>query len=425
MSKFLFVSRYALIHDLAWEVQKEGHEVKYHIQSKADQDVADGFVPKTADWEAEVPWADVVVFDDNGFGAAADKLRKAGKPVVGGSVYTDRIEWDRDFGQEEMKAAGIPILPKWDFEDFEVAIEFVKSHPDRYVVKPNGKVQSEKVLSFVGQEEDGRDLVVMLERFRKGWGTKMRSFQLQKFVAGVEIALGAYFNGKEFLLPACINFEHKRMFNDEIGPSTGEMGTSMFWAQVPALFQATLAKMKERLAACGYTGYFDLNSIVNARGIHPLEFTSRFGYPTINLQLEGLLSKKGELLLALARGEPFALRTKKGFQIAVVIAVPPFPFADPDAFRKYSQGAAVIFKKEMPEGIHPCDVKRVDGEWYLAGNSGYALVVTGSASTMEDARREAYGRVKNVVIPNLFYRTDIGARWSREGDLLQTWGWLS
>lgn len=424
MPRFLFVSRHALIHDLAWEVLKEGHEVKYWIQSKADKDVADGFVPKCDDWEKEIDWAEVVVFDDNDFGAAAERLRRAGKPVVGGSLYADRVEDDRDFGQDEMKAAGLSILPKWDFDGFDPAIEFVRKNPERYVVKPNGKAQNEKVLSFVGQEEDGRDIVTMLERYKKAWSTKIKSFQLQKYVAGVEVAIGAFFNGREFILPACVNFEHKRMFNDEIGPSTGEMGTSMFWANVPAFFNATLAKMKGRLAQSGYTGYFDLNCIVNSRGIHPLEFTSRFGYPTINIQMEGILSKRGELLMALAKGEPYTLRTKRGFQVGVVVAVPPFPFTDPDAFRKFSEGAAVIFKREMPEGVHLGDVKLVDSEWTLAGNSGYALIVTGSGPTMQDARKEAYHRVRNIIIPNMFYRTDIGERWARDGDLLQTWGLL-
>ena len=46
--------------------------------------------------------------------------------------------------------------------------------------------------------------------------------------------------------------------------------------------------------------------------------------------------------------------------------------------------------------------------------------MTGTASTMIDARREAYNRVKNVMIPNMFYRTDIGERWVRDGDLLQS-----
>jgi phosphoribosylamine---glycine ligase len=421
--KYLFVSRYALIHDLAWEVLKEGHQVKYCILSKTDQDVADGLVEKVADWEAHQEWADVIVFDDTGFGDDAEKLRRDGRAVVGGNRMSDRLEEDRDFGQSEMKAAGLGTLPSWDFDSFDAAIEFVRKNPDRYVVKPNGKAQNEKVLSFVGQEDDGRDLITMLEHYRKGWGSKIRSFQIQKFASGVEVAIGAFFNGKDFVLPAFVNFEHKRMFNDEIGPSTGEMGTTCFWAGEIPLFKKTLARMKDRIQ--GYVGYIDINCIVNAHGIYPLEFTTRFGYPTINLQIEGVLSKWGDFLWALAKGEPFELRTKRGFQVAVVVGVPPFPFVDPDAFRKYSEDAVVLFKKPVANGFHPCDLKLVDGDWRLAGNSGYALVLTGSGPTMQDARREAYNRVKNILIPNMFYRTDIGERWQRDGDLLQTWGYLA
>jgi phosphoribosylamine--glycine ligase len=421
--KFLFVSHLGLIHDLAWEVLKEGHAVKYHIQSKADRDVADGLLDKVDDWEAHKGWADVIVFDDTGFGDTAEKLRKEGRLVVGGTRLSDRLEEDRDFGQSEMKAAGMAILPNWDFDSFDAAIEFIRKTPDRYVVKPNGKAQNDKVLSFVGQEEDGRDLVTMLEHYKKGWGSKIRSFQIQKFVSGVEVAVGAFFNGKDFILPALVNFEHKRMFNDEIGPSTGEMGTTCFWTGEIPLFRKTLARMRDRIQ--GYVGYIDINCIVNAHGIFPLEFTTRFGYPTINLQIEGVLSPWGGFLEGLAKGAAVDLRTKKGFQVAVVIGVPPFPFVDPDAFRKYSEDAIVMFRKEIREGLHPCDLKLVDGDWRLAGNSGYAAVVTGSGATMLDARRETYNRVKNLIIPNMFYRTDIGERWQRDGDLLQTWGYLS
>jgi phosphoribosylamine---glycine ligase len=421
--KFLFISRLGLIHDLSWQVQKEGHEVKYCILSKDDEDVADGLLEKVDSWEEHKDWADVLVFDDSDFGDACERLRKEGRLVVGGTKYTDRLEEDRDFGQSEMKGAGINTLPRWDFDSFDAALEFVRKNPERYVVKPNGKAQNDKVLSFVGQEEDGRDIINLLEHYKKGWATKIKSFQLQKYVSGVEVAVGAFFNGKDFILPAFINFEHKRMFNDDIGPSTGEMGTSAFWSKENKLFRETLARIRDRLQ--GYVGYFDINCIVNARGIYPLEFTSRFGYPTINLHIEGVLSRWGEFLTALADGGPFELRTKRGFQVAVVVAVPPFPFLDPDAFRKYSEDAVVLFKKEVKEGFHPCDVKLVEGDWRLAGKSGYALVITGSGSTMEEARREAYNRIKNILIPNMFYRTDIGERWKRDGDLLLTWGYLS
>jgi phosphoribosylamine--glycine ligase len=215
------------------------------------------------------------------------------------------------------------------------------------------------------------------------------------------------------------------MCNADIGPQTGEMGTAGFWYGSNSLFQQTLFKMRAKLTACHYVGYVDINCIATARNIYPLEFTCRFGYPTINLQIEGILTKWGEILEALGNGRTFSLRTKKGFQICVVVAVPPFPFVDPDTFRKYSEDAAVIFRKPIGDGIHPCDIRLVDDDWRLAGDSGYALVVSGSGSTMDDARREAYNRVKNIIIPNMFYRTDIGERWYREGDLLQTWGYLS
>jgi phosphoribosylamine--glycine ligase len=44
---------------------------------------------------------------------------------------------------------------------------------------------------------------------------------------------------------------------------------------------------------------------------------------------------------------------------------------------------------------------------------------------MQNARRQAYERVDDIVIPNLYYRDDIGERWiDGDGDRLQAWGYL-
>jgi phosphoribosylamine--glycine ligase len=423
--KFLFVSDIGLIGDLAYAVKNEGNEVRYCIRSKTDKDVSDGFVEKTDDWESLKDWADVIIFDDIGFGNTSERLRKEGRAVIGGSAASDRLELDRDFGHEQLKRAGLQTIPSWEFNTFDAAIEFVKANPERYVVKPSGKAQDDKVLSFIGQDDDGLDVLAVLERYKNVWSAKIKSFQIQRFVSGVEVAVGAFFNGENFILPACINFEHKRMFNGEIGPSTGELGTLMFWSEKSRLYDETLAKFRPILAEMAFVGYFDINCIANSRGIYPLEITPRFGYPTISIQMEGVTSKWGEFLYALANKQQFNLRTQRGFQIGVVVAVPPYPFSDTSAFRRYSEDAVIIFKKAMPSGIHHGDAKLVNGDWRLAGSSGYALVITGSGQTVEDARRETYNRVKNVIIPNLFYRTDIGERWYRDADLLLTWGYLS
>jgi hypothetical protein len=58
--KFLFVSLSALIGDIAWQVSKEGHDVRYYIDNEKERDIADGFVPKSTDWEKDAKWADVI-----------------------------------------------------------------------------------------------------------------------------------------------------------------------------------------------------------------------------------------------------------------------------------------------------------------------------------------------------------------------------
>ncbi|MBU2541770.1 MAG: phosphoribosylamine--glycine ligase [Candidatus Omnitrophica bacterium] len=423
--KFLFVSLDGFIGDIAWQVIKEGHEARYFIRNESNQDIADGFVPKVEDWRKEVDWADVVIFDDVlGLGKEAQNLRKNGKFVIGGTEYTDRLEDDRTFGQEELKRTGISILPYKEFSDFTDAIGYVEKNPNRYVIKPSGEAQNLKRMLFVGEEEDGKDVIKVLEAYRKVSTDDIKVFQLQRRVTGVEIAVGAFFNGSQFVHPININFEHKKLFPGQIGPSTGEMGTSMYWSKANRLFNATLARLESKLRKERYAGYIDINCIVNANGIYPLEFTARFGYPTIFIQQEGIQMPMAEFLFNLACGNLKEFKTKKGFQVGVRIVVPPYPFKDEDTFDRYSNNAAILFKKQYYDGIHIEDVKNIDGQWLVAGTMGVVLVVVGIGQTMKQAQSQAYSRIKNIIIPNMYYRTDIGNRWFEDSDKLHTWGYL-
>jgi len=423
--RFLFVSLIGLSLDFAWQVKKEGHEVKYYIKH-ADDGIGNGFFEIVRQWEKEVGWADVIVFDDvEGMGTYAKRLRARGKLVFGGTPYTDRLEDDRAFGQDELKNHGISILSYRTFSDFDEGIAYVKENPGAYVIKPSGQAQNHKQLLFVGQEEDGSDIVRMLETYKRVWANKIKVFQLQKKVTGVEVGVGAFFNGKHFITPVNINFEHKKLFPGELGPPTGEMGTSMFWSSPNKLFNLTLKKFESRLAEEGYVGYIDLNCIVNNYGIYPLEFTSRIGYPTIHIQQEGISMPTGEFIYNLAAGIDFELKTKKGFQVGVLLAAPPFPYEDRKLFELGSKDTAVVFKKRSNgDGVHLGDVKLVNEEWIIAGYMGIAAIVVGTGQTMKQAQQQAYSRVQNILVPNMFYRTDIGDRWSEDSDKLHNWGYL-
>jgi phosphoribosylamine--glycine ligase len=423
--KFLFDSLSGLIGDIAWQVSKEGHEVRYYIKDQKEADIADGFVAKSENPEKDAEWADIIVFDDTlGQGEKAQALRAQGKKVIGGSAYSDRLEDDRSFGQEELKKAGVNIIPYREFDSFDEAMEHVVKNPDRYVIKPSGEAQNVKRRLFVGEEEDGQDVIRMLDAYKRAFSDEIKVFQLQRRVTGVEVAVGAFFNGKQFVYPVNINFEDKKLFPGNLGPPTGEMGTSMFWSPPNQLFNQTLLKMESRLTEEGYVGYIDVNCIVNGNGIYPLEFTSRFGYPTISIQQAGMNTPTGQFFWDLAGGTDPRLRVKSGFQIGVRIVVPPFPFDDTETFESFSRNAAIVFKKPPNDEYHIEDVKQVNGQWVVAGTSGAILIVVGLGQTMKQAQSQVYSRIKNVMIPNMYYRTDIGDRWDEDSDRLHNWGIL-
>jgi phosphoribosylamine---glycine ligase len=422
---FLFVSYDGYIGDIAWQVIKEGHEARYYIQDEDNQDIADGFVPKVYGWQENIDWADIIIFDDVlGHGGHAQRLRREGRLVIGGTEYSDMLEDDRSFGQEELKRAGINILPYKEFHDFDDAISYVEEKPGKYVIKPSGEAQNIKRMLFVGEEDDGKDVIKVLEAYKKVSSDSIQVFQIQKRVTGVEVAVGAFFNGSDFVYPININFEHKKLFPGQIGPSTGEMGTAMYWGGANRIFNQTLLRLKDKLKEEGYVGYIDINCIVNNNGIYPLEFTSRFGYPAIFIQQEGINMPMSEFLFGLASGTIKEFKVKKGFQVGVRIVVPPYPFNDEDTFERYSNNATILFKKINYDGIHIEDVKNVDGQWLVAGTSGVVLVVVGTGQTMKQAQSQAYNRIKNIIIPNMYYRTDIGDRWFEDSDKLHTWGYL-
>jgi phosphoribosylamine--glycine ligase len=426
MSRFLFVSYDGLIADAAWQVVKEGHDVQLHISNVEEQGIAEGFVPRSADWRADAERADVIVFDDVlGHGTLADELRRAGKRVVGGTPYTDKLETIAPSGRTSSRPRACRSSRRPTSRRSTTRSRSSKTTRTATSIKPSGEAQNYKRLLFVGEEEDGRDVIQVLEDYQRAWAGKIREFQLQRRIMGVEVATGAFFNGRAFVPPVCVNFEHKKLFPGDIGPSTGEMGTAMFWSEPNKIFNATLKKMEPKLAEERYVGYIDINCIVNGNGIYPLEFTARFGYPTISIQQEGLLTPLGEMFLKLAEGSIDRLRSRSGFQVGVRIVVPPFPFNDPETFEGSSRDAVILFKTPSRDGFHIEDVKTVNGEWLVTGTSGVVLIVCGTGASMKQAQRQAYNRVRNVMIPNMYYREDIGDRWLEEdSDRLHSWGYL-
>lgn len=434
--RVLFISKELIGADLAYRLQTEGCEVKLYIESESDRNCFNGMVEKTTDWHAELDWVGkngLIVFDDVGYGNVQDALRKDGYLVVGGSGDGDRLELDREYGQKVLKSSGVQINE--NFKTLHLtpseAIEHIKKHEGNWVIKHD---EHNTTLTYVSVLNDGSDAIDVLSRY-ESLPTEKNKFSIQKKVSGIELAVGRFFNGNNWVGPIVFNREHKHLCNDDIGPMGEETGTLMWYEtdEQNRIFQETLGKLKQQLQTSNYKGYVDINCIItDTNTIYPLEITSRFGSSTNQLQSEMHVSLWFDFFYALAKGDVFDLEYKRGYGINVALTTPPFPYRISSA--EFNQkGNRIFFKEPLTDEemghIHFEGVARETTVslpyYYISSDTGYILYVTGTGDSIQEARDVVYGIINKIHIPKMFYRTDIGLPFLRTDlQLLRDWKWL-
>jgi phosphoribosylamine--glycine ligase len=389
----------------------EGHEVRVHVADPLCHGTLAGIVERTADWRGELEWIraagqeGIILFENvaEQRGALQDALRRDGLNVIGGSAYGDRLENDRGHAQEILRHIGLSVCPVHTFTQRSVALRHIEENPARYVVKFNGGYDT-----FVGELADGRDVAAFLRGLPTHEG---ESLVLMAHVEGVEMGVGAYFDGERFLQPSCLDWEHKRFFPGDLGELTGEMGTIVTYQRTRHFHQLTLGRMEEFLRAGGYCGYVNLNTIVNEAGIWPLEFTCRFGYPGYAILSALQRTPWSELFHAMVTRTRDCFDVHGGFAAGIVLTTPPFPYARPQL--DVPVGMPVLFDESIAqerEHLHYGEVGLQNGQLVTSGAYGWTMVVTGRAGTIRQAQTNANRLAERVTIPNVRYRRDIGER---------------
>src|SRR5260221_4371517 len=414
----------------------DGHKVVWHMNDdKKTARIGRGFgIEITHDWQKHWKWADLVFMTDNiKHLVALDQMREGdpGKLVVAPSKAAAEWETERMLGQKILQHHGIDVPPCKEFTDYDQAIAYVKKHDKPFVSKPCGN-ETDKSLSYVSKSP--ADLVFMLERWKKA-GKLKGSFILQEKIAGVEMGVGAWFGPAGWLPGWEENFEFKKLLNDDLGVSTGEQGTVMRFVRSSKLANEMLKPLASALEELRYVGCIDVNCIIDDKGKPwPLEFTTRPGWPSVNIQQVLHQRDHAQWLADLAAGH--ASRPPWRFNeiaVGVVMTIPDYPYSH--ATQKEVVGVPVYgVTSKNEDNIHPCMMMWGAAPQMLSGRivqapclltaGDYVLVATGTGSSVRPALRSAYRVLKTLEVPcNPGWRTDIGKRltqqlpeWQKHGD---------
>lgn len=417
--KVLLIDEQRQFLDLALLAQNAGHEVRMyfpHDASSGECVIARGLCKLVSEWEPSMNWADLIILS----GATKvvrflEKYRKKGYPIFGSNVAVGEWEDNRGLGQEVLKKAGIRTMDSVQFKTINEAKAFLIANPGRFVSKPDH--DGDKEMSYVSKGR--RDMMAMLDRWQKDCKLK-NGFLFQKFVPGVEVAVGGWFGRAGFSQWFFENFEFKKLFAGELGPNTGEVGTVGRYTRTSLLAEKLLRPLEGELFRQGFTGYIDVATIVGRDGVpYPLEFTCRPGDPTDKIRHAVHKGDPVEWMMNLLKGED-TLSVSTEVVLGVTVFIPDFPFnTRPE---KTKIGHPIWGHQKIPiKHFHPSEVMRgdiweerdgkllVEDGFVTAGSN--VCTITGCGNSVQEAKAKAYHFVDHIQISNSpAYRVDIGDR---------------
>lgn len=148
-----------------------------------------------------------------------DVFAEAGLRIFGPSKAAATIESSKDFAKRLMVKYNIPTAAYETFEDYDLALEYVKKGAFPVVLKYDGLAAGKGVVIPETLEEAEATLKDMLldDRFGKG------RVVIEEFLTGPEFSCLCFVNGTE-VRPMLLSQDHKRAYEGDKGPNTGGMG---------------------------------------------------------------------------------------------------------------------------------------------------------------------------------------------------------
>ena len=433
MTKFYIKSKYGELLDLAMHLKNEGNEVIFSVPSKPESKIGEGILKKDDNYWNYLGKEYIFLVDGCEDGNFQDWLRTQGEMVFGGTEMGDKLENDRQLGQQLFKSAGFYQPESKNFKDIDSALQFVLDNKDRrWILKQNG--DAPKSINHMGKFDNNEDMIFHLQSLKKRWNETMYGkfdCDLMEIVEGLEVACSAFFNGTEFMknkegkVVGFLNFEEKKECDGGTGETTGEMGTTFIGTtEDNQLFKDIIMRPKiiAVLKKINFRGVFDINCIKTKDGIVALEPTSRFGIPSTSYEfIEGMKSPVANLLEAVAKGEDTPIEIKEGVGMVMCVVAKPYPVEVDVDDEATSQGEKLWilndgkpikdFTEEQNKHIHLANFYKDEGSYFVATKNGYLLTVTAKGKTIEGTREDLIKYIKdNIYLSGMKYRSDIGKR---------------
>lgn len=338
-------------------------------------------------------------------------LTEEGFSVFGPTKEAARIETSKVFAKHFMKKYGIPTAEFQTFFSYQKAKQYIRLAPFDLVVKASGLAAGKGVVV----PENKKDALAALDRIMKNreFGSAGDEVVIEERMSGEEVSLMAFTDGIT-IKPMISAQDHKRIFDNDLGPNTGGMGAygpvsfvteSMVKKITHTILQPVIDGLRKE--GTSFVGVLYAGLMMTPDGPKVVEFNCRFGDPETEVVLPLLRTDLIRIARACVTKRLASLRIfwKKGSAASVVLASKGYP-------EKPTTGQAIhgLSSVEKLSGVtvFHAGTKQEDRNSMTSG--GRVLAVTAVGTSLRSTLKKAYTAVGQISFDGMQYRRDIGKK---------------
>lgn len=332
-----------------------------------------------------------------------DEFMAAGLKIFGPTKKAAEIETSKSYAKELMKKYHIPTAGYEVFTDYEKAINYVRGHSLPIVLKYDGLAAGKGVVIATTLKEAEETLKDML--IDEEFGSS--SVVIEDYLEGPEFSFMCFVSNDK-VYPMEVSQDHKRAYDNDLGPNTGGMGA---YSGVPIINDSdkeyALKKIMEPTALAlmaegrPFKGVLYGGLMKTKDGIKVIEFNARFGDPETEVVLPKLKNDLFEVFCDIIDGNKVELTFDPMYYLGVVLASKGYPSS-------YEKGFLIEGLSDVNGIVYHMGTKEEDGKYYT--NGGRVLIVVVSGKTLLEAQQNANLEVSKIKCSNLYHRNDIGYR---------------
>lgn len=342
----------------------------------------------------------------------ADRFAREGRLLLGPTAAAAQLETSKAFAKAFMARHGVPTARFHTCNSAEEALATVRSGSFGFpvVLKADGLAAGKGVV--IAQTLDEAEEAIGAAMIGGRFGEAGHRLVLEECLSGPEVSFFVLSDGTR-PVPLGTAQDHKRIFDDDLGPNTGGMGA---FAPSPLvdgeLHDKVMREIVEPviagMAAEGhpFRGFLYVGLMLTAQGPKVIEFNVRLGDPEAQVILPRITSPLVPLLAAAAAGDigDVACTIAGDALVAVVLASRGYPESS-ESGRAIS---GIASAERAGTTVMHAGTSMKDGTLVTAG--GRVLTVVGRGRDFAEAIDRAYAGVREIAFDGMQYRRDIGRR---------------